>query len=265
VTHSEIQELVAGYALDALDASEETIVADHLPICPTCAAEYHRLLEVVDRLGGAPAQDDAPASLRSRVLASADQFFADQAAPAAPLPVLPLPVGRRAARPPRRFDRPLQMRRFEWLAAAVLIVTLSVTTANMFGSNRQNQAELTRDNAALALLTSTETTNDQLARGTLANLPADTHGHWFHRAGVMTQVIVGEFLPPPPAGQHYEVWLLRASGSSSAGRMHIDATGYGRVIVMGSDGSDVRAVEITLEQGQPVQPGASIALRFPAP
>jgi len=261
VTHAEIQELVAGYTLDALDASEETIVADHLPDCPTCTAEYHRLVKVIDQLGAAAPRDDPPARLRSRLLASTEELFAGQPAPVSPAAVLPFQAARRRAAYPRS---PFPVHRFEWLAAAVLVVALAVTAANLFGSNRQTQAELTRDNAALALLTSTETMNDQLAPGTLANLPADAHGHWFHRASVMSQVIVGEFLPPPPTGQHYEVWLLRASGWASAGRMDTDATGYGRVIVRGSDGSDVRAVEVTLERGQPAQPSGSIALRFPA-
>jgi len=264
MTHSEIQELVAGYALDALDTSEEAIVADHLGDCPTCLAEYHSLLVAVDGLAAAPLQEGPPASLRARMLASAAEVFAGGSVSSPRAAILPFePAARPAPRPGGRFDRLPRLRRFEWLAAAVLVAALSVTTVNGLNSNRQNQAELSRDQAALALLTSTETTNDMLLRGSLANVPATAHGHWFHRTGVMTQVVVGEFLAPAPAGQHYEVWLLQSSGWSPAGQMDVDASGYGRIIVLGSDGSGIRSVEVTLEQGKPSLPSPAVALHFP--
>jgi anti-sigma-K factor RskA/putative zinc finger protein len=263
VTHEEIQELLAGYALNALEPSEEEAVAEHLAGCPDCESEYLSLQGTVDRLAEAPAQQPTPDRMRSRVLASAEELFTHDTATEPAATILPFrPATTAQRRPVRRFDSWQWTRRLQWVAAAALVGALSFTTVNGIGMNRQNQAELTRDQAALALLTSTETTNNLLSRVPDSSAPADAHGHWFHRPGVMTQVCVGEFLSQPPAGRFYEVWFLQPSGWSPAGRMDVDASGYGRVIVLGSDGSGVSSVEVTLEQGQPSQPSTNVALRY---
>jgi hypothetical protein len=264
MTHQDIQELLPGYALDALEPAEEAAVAEHLAGCPSCEVEYLSLQRTVDRLAEAPAQRHAPARLRSRVLTSGEELLRNASVEHPAATILPVePATALPGRAERRNHGWLWARRLQWLAAAAIVGALSFTTVKGITINRQNAAELARENAALALLTSTETANNLLARVPQANVPEQAHGHWFHRAGVMTQVCVAEFLPQPPSSQFYEVWLLQSNDWMPAGRMDVDANGYGRVIVLGSDGSEVRSVEVTLERGQPSKPSANVLLRFP--
>lgn len=44
------QELVASYALAALECNESEFMQKHLPVCPECRQEYHTLSSVTDRL-----------------------------------------------------------------------------------------------------------------------------------------------------------------------------------------------------------------------
>jgi hypothetical protein len=137
---------------------------------------------------------------------------------------------------------------------------LSVTTLSTVRTSQQAQQELVEDRAALGLLTSTETTNDLLGRAS-TGLPADAHGHWFHRPGVTTQVVVGERLPSPPPGQRYMVWMRLERGRTAVGDLKVDDTGYGRLIIMGSDGSEASGVEVTLETDAAFEPGSAVMLR----
>jgi len=147
-----------------------------------------------------------------------------------------------------------------WLAAAVLLVALAGSAAAGFVRDAGARAQLRTDDAALALLTSTETTVERLEPAA-SGVPADAHGHWYHRDGVPTQVIVGEFLPPLSRGQRYVAWERQGQAWLRAGELD----GNRRLIVLGGDGHDVSAVEITREAGQSSEPGSDVVLRFAKP
>lgn len=262
MTHDEIRDLLAGYAIDALTAEETSAVAEHLASCPDCSSELASLQVAVDALAGAVPQLPAPERLRARLLLDA---------PEAPTIAYGAPTTPHARRS-RRASLPARltaivgnvgtrqlMRRAMSVAAVLLVVALSATTLSALSAVRHSQDELLRDRAALGLLTSTETTNDLLTRQA-DSLPADAHGHWFHRPEVMTQVVVGERLPQPGASQRYVVWMQQAGSWIAAGELPVDATGYGRLVVLGSDGSAVRTVVITLETGPASQPGPTVLL-----
>jgi anti-sigma-K factor RskA len=72
MTHTEIEELLGAYALDAVDAEERQEVEDHLATCPRCRAEIAAHREVTALLGN-PAGDApavAPEDLWDRISAS---------------------------------------------------------------------------------------------------------------------------------------------------------------------------------------------------
>jgi anti-sigma-K factor RskA len=120
MSHEDLSELVAVYALDALDDDEVRIVEEHLAVCPRCRAELAEHREVTALLAhtGAP----APEGVWDRIAASLEEpppevDLAD---------VLPL-----TARPPRRpagaphqveTGRPLG--RWAMIAAAAAVVAL---------------------------------------------------------------------------------------------------------------------------------------------
>jgi len=66
--HDEIQELLASYALDALDADEVSLIEAHLPTCPRCRAELANYREVAAHLSYAG--EPAPAGLWDGIVAS---------------------------------------------------------------------------------------------------------------------------------------------------------------------------------------------------
>jgi hypothetical protein len=143
--------------------------------------------------------------------------------------------------------------------AAVLVVALAGSTAAGFLRDAAARSEVQQDQSAIALLTSTETTADRLVPVAGAGLPAEAHGHWFHQAGTPTQVIVGEFLPPLSSGEKYVAWQLIGASWQRSGELDQ----HSRLIMQGSDGQGVSAVEITRESARGAQPAGQAILRYP--
>jgi len=150
--------------------------------------------------------------------------------------------------------------------AALLVVSLGLS-AVVIRQLQQVQAarsELVLDQQGLALLTSTETTVERLQP--VPPFGGDSHGHWYHRPGIPTQVLVIEFMPGPPVGQTYIGWLQQADGSwRAAGHFTLDAQGYARIILVGDDGARVRAVVVTRQSADTSAPEGTTVLRWPAP
>lgn len=70
MTHAEIQERLALYALDALEADEARVVAEHLRTCDGCAAELAELHDALGELAMTETPVEPSPALRARVLAS---------------------------------------------------------------------------------------------------------------------------------------------------------------------------------------------------
>lgn len=79
MTHSDLEELMGAYALDALDPAETAEVERHLETCPRCRAEVAAHREVAAILGntagtlGEAGPVEAPAYLWGRIAASLEQ------------------------------------------------------------------------------------------------------------------------------------------------------------------------------------------------
>jgi anti-sigma factor RsiW len=71
MTNEDLHELVAGYALDALDADGRRAFESHLAGCERCRAELAGLSEAVGTLAFAVEGLAPPAALRGRILAAA--------------------------------------------------------------------------------------------------------------------------------------------------------------------------------------------------
>lgn len=239
MTHAEVSELLPLYALNALDEAEIPALEEHVSECDACAAELRSFESVAGGMGSAVPVLTPPAQLRERLLASAAAHAPDARS--------------------RQRGRLLRFpsRAPSWLAAAVLVVALASAAAAGFARDAADRAQLRTDDAALALLTSTETTVDRL-EPVASGLPANAHGHWYHRDGVSTQVIVGEFLPPLGGGQQYAVWERTGQAWQRVGELD----SRGRLVLLGSDGSRVVAVEVTRDAGAAAQPRGDVVLRF---
>jgi hypothetical protein len=269
MTHSEVFDELPALALNALDAQEAAAVTAHVTTCSICTAELASLELTAADLASALPQVAPPAVLRARLLDS-------MAMPVVARPEVagrhPTGRGTSSIGPRSRSERrpwwPLSpfprsgAARPAWLLAAGLALALIVTGAIGIINDRRQAQELALDRAALALLTSTEKTDNRLTPPVGAGLPEAAHGHWFHRPGVNTQVVVGEALPRPERGE-YVVWLQRGGVWQRAGALPLDDQGYGRLVLLGLDGQDVGAVEITQETEATNSPSGKIVLRFP--
>ena len=238
MTHDEAEELLPVYALGALDTGVEELEA-HISTCARCTAALASYRETTASLGEAVGAVPLPPSLRTAVLAH-------------------VPAPTRLWRLPRRM--------FSLPAAALLILTLGLAGGNVAQRLllQSAQSKLALDENGLVLLTSTQTTVERLAP--VVGPSTDAHGHWYHRPGVQTQVLVVEAMPAPPHGQSYVGWLQHTEGSwQMAGAFTRDEKGYGRIILVGSDGSDVRRVEVTRQADRSPTPAGELVLLWPAP
>lgn len=71
MTNEDLHELVAGYALDVLDADDRQAFESHLAACERCRAEFAGLSEAVGTLAFAVEGPAPPVALRERILVAA--------------------------------------------------------------------------------------------------------------------------------------------------------------------------------------------------
>ena len=247
MTHEEAAEVLPDFALGAFDGDAEALER-HLATCAVCSAQWALYLATTTRLAEAVPMLDPPERLRAAVLANGAVMRADQR---------------------YRQRRRHSLAGFILPAAAVLILTIGLGGHSLQQQRRLDatQAQLVLDGQGLALLTSTETTIQRLEPviGPVLRPGMPAHGHWYHRPGIQTQVLVVEFLPLPPAGDAYFGWLQRADGTLEAsGRFTLDSQGYSRLILVGHDGADVKAAIVTLQSTSSVTAPGPVVLRWPA-
>lgn len=99
LTHSDIQELLGVYALDALDPEEVEVVEAHLVDCPRCRAEVaeHREAASLLSFSGAEAPDGVWTSIAATLESAPPPFELRPPAPIRPRRPLPLLLAAAAA------------------------------------------------------------------------------------------------------------------------------------------------------------------------
>lgn len=242
MTHEDARLLLAAYALGALDAEVEAL-EEHVQHCELCRAELAAYTETTEKLGEAVYPIAPPAALRAAVLAHLHEPETRRSG----LRGLLAPTGRRTLT----------------LALAVLVAAIALAAVVIQQQRIQAMSsELALNSRGLELLTSTEVVAQRLSP--VFDPGSQAHGHWYHRPGVDTQVIVVEFLPQAAKGEAYYAWLRHADGSwSTPGALPLYSNGYGRLIVLGSDGTDVTGVVVTRQSAQGRSPGGEVMLRWP--
>jgi hypothetical protein len=227
LTHTDVRELIAPFALGALEEPEASIVQGHLGECRFCANLAREASEVAHCLGLSVGQRPAPPGSLERLMAeigpSRHSEPAHLSAPAA------------AAPPPRR--------RFAWLErlagpvlaplAASLVVVLGLASWNMslmneVRSERRDveslQTRLTQQTHALLMMTSQSSTTRPL-EGTAMAPSAQVHLIMDEESNAA--MLMASQLPPLPRGYVYQVWLGRQGARMAAGKMWVDQDGNG--------------------------------------
>lgn len=223
MNHSEIEELLGVYALDAVDAQEAQVVEEHLATCPRCRAEVAAHREVAAMLGNAGGE--APEGLWERIAGELEVEFAelpfvpDIGSPRAPRPSGASARARRSSRgragsPGARMTR----RRGRAVAlslgavAAALAVVVGVLSAKVGSLDNQvgsiasavrsggvaQQAALAAANPASRTVQLTSASG--AAEAVLVRLP-DGQAYWIGKGDMRAL----------PADRTYQLWAL-ASG-----------------------------------------------------
>jgi anti-sigma-K factor RskA len=200
MSHSEYEELAAGYVLGALEPDDEHIFQRHLDGCTSCGANVRELEAVVGELAYAVPPVDPPDTLWAGIRHEIGPEAAGRpSAPAAP--------PERAAAPgraPRAGGRRLRL--LPGLAAAAAI--LLVVVLSLWNLNLRDENAVYRDRLA-ALERATQLANDPDASLVAMDDVAAPAGA---RATVIAStredrgVLLVENLPPLQRNRVYELW-----------------------------------------------------------
>lgn len=243
-SHDDLRALAPGYVLGILDLEERRLFEPHLEECPECAAEVRALLGAVDALARSVPQQAPPADLRQRVMAS---VLAAESSPG----------GQSSAGQSSAPANPWANRRVWLPAAASVLIALG---AGIYGSHLHVEVRLA------ALSERAEATDREIAAALRAAVDArsameiitapnvvqfDLQGQgdaagralWSRQHGM---VFAGTNLPAPPAGQCYQVWILTAGTTISAGILPESGSGLA-VFETPPDLPQPASVAVTLE------------------
>ena len=214
------RELLPGYALGCLEATEERAVREHLAGCEACRDELTAFQEVTGSLALAVPPAAPPAGLEERI---AQRIRAAQR-----------DTGRGAARG-RAARRALPFRiRAIGAVAAILIVALAAGNVLQL---RSRGARVSSDAASLttAILKGTAGVPD--AYGTVVLDPEDNRG-----------VLAVRGLPRLDAAHQYQLWLIRGTERRSGGVFSVSADGYGSLMLdVPADFKGFRDIGISVE------------------
>jgi anti-sigma-K factor RskA len=236
MSHSEFEELAAGYVLGALEPDDEHEFQRHLGGCPACAANVRELEVVAAELAYAAPPVDPPGTLWAGIRRQIEPEAARRGA-IGPIPGAAPAAG--AGRPGRRLLPGLG-------AAAAILLVLAMAVWNL--SLRDENAAIRGRLAALERAT-------QLANDPSASLVAldDTPGPEDAQATVITSslqdrgVLLIQSLPPLARDRVYELWCL------PQGEIH---KAQKALVFVPLRRQGVQALEFEL----PVQPGTEFAI-----
>lgn len=203
LTHTQIEELLGAYALDAVDRDESEAVERHLHECPRCRAEVAEHREVAAMLAHAGAE--APGGVWDGIAGRLDERdAADGDGPVAP--IVPLRFGRQGV-PGRVVAAVLS-------AAAVLVTVLGVQVVRQEARIDELAASVQRRGvaaAATAALLEPEARKVTLTSddgGVSVDAVVLPNGEGF---------LVRHNLPPLEDGLTYQLWAMAGSTTVSVG------------------------------------------------
>jgi anti-sigma-K factor RskA len=211
MSHSEYEELAAGYVLGALEPDDEQVFQRHLVGCPICEANVRELEAVAGELAYAAPPVEPPDTLWAGIRREIEPEAArpapvPEAAPEpAPVPAPGWPPARPAPAPRRRRRGARLLQGLAAAAAILLVAVVSVWNLNL----RQENADYRARVAALERAT-------QLANDPNASLVALNDADVPAPAGAQATVIASsrqdrgvllvEDLPPLQRDRVYELW-----------------------------------------------------------
>jgi anti-sigma-K factor RskA len=257
--HSEVKGNAGAYVLGSLDADERTAFEAHLSTCAECAAEVRSLRRVADALAHSVPQRTPSPDLRQRVLDSI-----------AATPAARVSSGGSTSSGPN----------VTWLLLAAMLVLvvgigayavrlqtqanrLQTQSAQLQTEASQLQTQVASLQATMGVLAAPDLVRIELA-GQPAAPQATGRALWSRQRGM---VFTASSLPPLPAGQVYQVWVVTGPAPVSAGLLTPDAAGGGTTYYSTpADIAPPTAIAVTIEPagGLPAPTGAFYLMGTPA-
>lgn len=215
--HESVQEILAGHALHALSPSEEAgadaLIAGHLPECHDCRTALAELEFVAGDLALHAAPRRPPRTLEARL--------------------------RREVRRPRTSPRWLQPA----VASVLVLAVAGLALWNVHLSNRMSAAEQRQANTAELISNIADPNSHVVPMAVVRSDLALGARVWAAYVPGRARLYLYGFLPTPPAGEVYQVWLDRGGVYRSAGtfvpddqglvilRIPADPTAYDHVLI----------------------------------
>jgi anti-sigma-K factor RskA len=238
MTHQDLLESAAAYALGALDGPEKAEFEAHLPGCASCKAEVDAYREVAGLLAHAATAVQPPNgdALRHRILSQAT----------AVRPISAAPTSR------RRSTAPLA-----WIAAAasfLLAVGAGLSyraerarVAALEGEVADGRTQLAVRDSTIAAFLGPEVHVVSLAQ---PDKKPSARVFWNHTRQIF--IVTAFNVPPAPAGKTYQLWALRKGKAPlSMGTFNTDASGRATAILAVAkditDGGFIDDCGLTLE------------------
>jgi anti-sigma-K factor RskA len=233
MSHSEYEELAAGYVLGALEPDDEHVFQQHLGGCPVCEANVRELEAVVGELAYAVPPVDPPDTLWAGIRREIRPEAARR--PAIPGAAPGPPAGAR------------RLRLLPALAAAAAI--LLVVVLSLWNLNLRDQNAVYRDRVA-ALERATQLANDPGASlVTLDDQPGTTGAQATVIASSRQDrgVLLIENLPPLQRHRVYELWGIPGGDIDKAEKALV-------FVPLRRQGTQALQFEV------PIQPGTAFAI-----
>ncbi len=214
-------ETLTAYAFDALPPDELIAIGSHLATCTTCQREVASFRTLGDYLPYALTPSEPPAGMRERIIARAQATPQNRTAGAA--------RSQRVVEPTSRTRVPWLRRLTPFALAFALVIGV------LFGRYWPTATTSLVEQPGVQAVT---LTGQGQGAGTFAVATSS------NRAQLE---VTG--LPPLPAGQVYQLWLLDGDTPISVGTFAVDAQGRGRLEFNGlAWSSGYNTVAITAEQ-----------------
>jgi lipoprotein-anchoring transpeptidase ErfK/SrfK len=236
-THSEIQSLLAPYALHALDDSDRELVDAHLATCHECSDELADLLETASMVTLTEVEAP-PAQLWGRIATGmrADQLSSPVTAPVAAPVSAPVSAPVAAVERNPVTDLGTERLRRRGIRNALLGAVAAVAVAVPITASVVQPA--TPSIAALATKAAASTNARKIAllspeKTRLGEVILDANGNGY---------LTNETLSPLPEGQSYQLWTIVNGVPVSAGLL-----GRTPTTVAFSAAAKVDAVAVTIE------------------